>query len=326
MAFVLIPAFPIEPILFGLGARPRPFRRPRVAEGPPVRLAVAAGGLAAAAGVFVIRPERVVAPTADGIVVLRKETAYHRLLVVDQGTRAASSTSTTSRRACIDRLDGRPPRPTSTPTASRRRSSGGATPARNAFVIGLGTGMLPRFFSEKAPEIATTSVEIDPEVVRVAGEYFGFRADANDRVLVGDGRSVLEREKGPWDAIFLDAYFSDSVPFHLTTLEFFQLCRDRLSPDGVFAANIVGTMMGRDQRLFWAIVRIGAAGLSRPSPSSRPSSPPAARGSGQRHPRRLHLPRPPLEGPRLRGGRPPRGRDGPPPDRALGPLRTTRAR
>jgi spermidine synthase len=115
--------------------------------------------------------------------------------------------------------------------------------------------MLPRFFSEKAPEIATTTVEIDPEIVRVAREYFDFRPDSNDRVLVGDGRSQLVREKGPWDAIFLDAYFSDSLPFHLTTREFFELCRDRLAPGGVFAGNIVGLTMGRDQRLFWAMVR-----------------------------------------------------------------------
>jgi spermidine synthase len=122
-------------------------------------------------------------------------------------------------------------------------------------VLGLGVGMLPTLYSAKAPEIALTSVEIDPEVVRVAREYLDFRPDANDRVLVGDGRLVLEREKGPWHAVFLDAYFSDSVPYHLTTREFFELCRSRLSPGGVFAANLGGIVMGRDQRLFWAIVK-----------------------------------------------------------------------
>ena len=251
MAFVLIPAFPIEPILFGLGAVLVLSGALASPKGLLVRLAVAAGGLAAAAGVFLLRPERVVAPTADGVVLLRKETAYHRLLVVDQGPRRVLYFNNFAQ-GIIDRSTGAAP-PDLYPDGLAAALLWRRTPARNAFVIGLGTGMLPHLFSEKTPDVATTSVEIDPEVVRVAGEYFGFRADANDRVLVGDGRSVLEREKGPWDAIFLDAYFSDSVPFHLTTLEFFQLCRDRLSPDGVFAANIAGTMMGRDQRLFWAI-------------------------------------------------------------------------
>ena len=254
MAFILIPAFPIEPILFGLGAVLVLSGALAARQGLAVRLAVAAGGLVAAAAVFLVRPERVVAPTADGVVVLRKETAYHRLLVVDQGMNRRVLYFDHLSQGSIDRTTGAaPPNQYTDGLAAAllwRRS-----PARNAFVIGLGTGMLPRLFSEKTPDVATTSVEIDPEVVRVAGQYFDFRTDANDRVVVGDGRSVLEREKGPWDAIFFDAYFSESVPFHLTTLEFFQLCRDRLSPDGVFAANIVGTMMGRDQRLFWAIVR-----------------------------------------------------------------------
>ena len=253
MAFLLIPAFPIEPILFGLGGV-------LVLSGAFAsreRLAAPAhrrrGGLLAAAGVFLFRPEPVASPVPGGTVVFRKETAYHRLLVVDQGPRRALYFNNFAQ-GMLDRASGRFPDylyPNGLAAALLWRRE----PPRNAFVIGLGAGMLPRFFSEKAPGIATTSVEIDPEVVRVAGKYFDFRPDANDRVLVGDGRSLLEREKGPWDAIFLDAYFSDSVPFHLTTLEFFELCRDRLAPGGIFAGNLVGLTMGRDQRLFWAMVR-----------------------------------------------------------------------
>ena len=253
MAFLLIPAFPIEPILFGLGAVLVVSGALAAREGLLARLAVAAAGLLGAAGVFLALPERAVPPLPGGTVVFRKETAYHRLLVVDQGPRRALFFNDLAQGA-VDRKTGRTPEslyPDGLAAALLFRKE----LPRNAFVIGLGAGMLPRLFSEKAPGIATTSVEIDPEVVRVAGTYFGFRPDANDRVLAGDGRALLEREKGPWDAVFLDAYFSDSVPFHLTTREFFELCRARLSPDGVFAGNFVGRVMGRDQRLFWAVVR-----------------------------------------------------------------------
>jgi spermidine synthase len=253
MAFLLIPAFPIEPILFGLGAvlvLSGAFASP---EGFGRRAAVAAAGLLAATSVFVLRPEAVASPLPGGTVVFRKETAYHRLLVVDQGLRRALYFNNFAQ-GMLERASGRTPDylyPNGLAAALLWRRE----PPKNAFVIGLGAGMLPRFFSEKAPEIATTTVEIDPEVVRVAEKYFDFRPDANDRVLVGDGRSLLEREKGPWDVIFLDAYFSDSVPFHLTTREFFELCRDRLAPGGLFAGNLAGLTMGRDQRLFWAMVR-----------------------------------------------------------------------
>ena len=253
MAFLLIPAFPIELILFGLGGVLVLSGAFASRQGLPLRLVIAAGGLVAASGVFVFRPEPVASPLPGGIVVFRKETAYHRLLVVDQGLRRALYFNNFAQ-GMLDRTSGRIPDylyPNGLAAALLWRRE----PPRNVFVIGLGAGMLPRFFSEKAPEIATTTVEIDPEVVRVAQKYFGFRPDANDRVLVGDGRSLLEREKGPWDAIFLDAFFSDSVPFHLTTLEFFELCRDRLGPGGIFAGNLAGLTMGHDQRLFWAVVR-----------------------------------------------------------------------
>ena len=253
MAFLLIPAFPIEPILFGLGATLVLCGVLVAPERLAPRLAVAAGGAFAAAAVYLLRPEAVASPVPGGTVVLRKETAYHRLLVVDQGPRRALYFDNLAQ-GFVARTPGA--------VRSEIYTDGLAAallfrrePPRNAFVIGLGAGMLPGLLSERAPEVATTSAEIDPEVVRVARDYFSFRPDGNDRVLVGDGRSLLERETGPWDAVFLDAYYSDSVPFHMMTREFFQLCRDRLSPDGVFAGNFVGMVMGRDQRLFWAAVK-----------------------------------------------------------------------
>ena len=253
MAFLLIPAFPIEPILFGTGAVLVLSGALASTQGLALRLGVASLGLFGAAGVFLLRPEAVASPLPGGTVVFRKETAYHRLLVVDQGPRRALYFDNFAQ-GMVDRASGRIPDflyPNGLLAALLWRRD----PPRNAFIIGLGAGMLPRFLSEKAPEIATTSVEIDPEVVRVAQKYFDFRPDSNDRVLVGDGRSLLAREKGPWDVIYLDAFFSDSVPFHLTTLEFFQLCRDRLAPGGIFAGNIAGLTMGRDQHLFWAMLR-----------------------------------------------------------------------
>lgn len=253
MAFLLIPAFPIEPILFGLGAVLVLSGALASSKGLPVRLAVATGGLLAAAGAFLLRPEAVASPEPGGIVVYRKETAYHRLLVVDQGlTRSLYFDNFAQGK--LDRASGAIPAylyPNGLAAALLFRRE----LPKNAFIIGLGPGMLPHFFSEKLPAMATTTVEIDPEVVRVAEKYFHFRPDVNDRVLVGDGRTLLEREKGPWDVIYLDAFNSDSVPFHLMTREFLTLCRERLSAGGIFAGNLAGLTMGKDQRLFWAMVR-----------------------------------------------------------------------
>jgi predicted membrane-bound spermidine synthase len=41
-----------------------------------------------------------------------------------------------------------------------------------------------------------------------------------------------------YDLIAVDAYRPPYIPFHLTTVEFFQLARDRLAEDGVVAVNV----------------------------------------------------------------------------------------
>ena len=41
-----------------------------------------------------------------------------------------------------------------------------------------------------------------------------------------------------YDLIAIDAYRPPYIPFHLTTVEFFTLVRDRLAEDGVVAVNV----------------------------------------------------------------------------------------
>ena len=55
--------------------------------------------------------------------------------------------------------------------------------------------------------------------------------------------------------IALDAYYSDSIPFHLATAEFVDLVRQRLAPGGVVVANIIGSVEGPGSRLFRSFVR-----------------------------------------------------------------------
>jgi len=48
----------------------------------------------------------------------------------------------------------------------------------------------------------------------------------------------------------LDAYYADSLPFHLTTQEFLELVRSRLAPGGIVVANIIGALEGPSSKLF----------------------------------------------------------------------------
>jgi spermidine synthase len=251
-AFFLIPTFPTRPILFGIGAAL--LVAALLVPAPRVLYRTAWAGFLGAAGalVFLLGPGLAQTPGPAGTLLLEKETAYHRIRVLDQGIRRA---------LYFDRrLQGYvPARPDVTLalnyTDGLALSLALAPRARRVVVIGLGAGMFPTLLSQRAPEIETTSIEIDPEVVDVARRFFAFAPDANDRVIVGDGRRELDRQVAGADVIVVDAYYSDSLPFHLITREFDELCARKLGPDGVVAVNFGGDLTGARNVLFWAAVK-----------------------------------------------------------------------
>ena len=69
------------------------------------------------------------------------------------------------------------------------------------------------------------------------------------------GAASSPSDDGPWDAIVVDAFYSDSIPFHLATREFLELARSRLRPGGVVVTNIIGTVKGDESRLFRSMLR-----------------------------------------------------------------------
>ena len=60
-----------------------------------------------------------------------------------------------------------------------------------------------------------------------------------------DGRRYVSDHAGPWDVIVVDAFYSDSIPFHLATREFLELARSRLAPGGLVITNIIGAVRAR---------------------------------------------------------------------------------
>ena len=110
---------------------------------------------------------------------------------------------------------------------------------RRILVLGLGGASLPGFLRHYYPDAAIDIAEINPEIVEVAKQYFGFREDPRMRVHVQDGRKFIESLNAPaFDAIFLDAFGDRSVPPHLATREFLLAVRRAVVPSGVVIGNL----------------------------------------------------------------------------------------
>ena len=113
----------------------------------------------------------------------------------------------------------------------------------DAAMIGLGVSLCAqpaecadyrpgcRDYGDKADAgegIDVVVVEIDPEVVRLAREYFGFQGQA----VAADGRRYLQRNDRKWDLIFVDAYLGSSPPWQLYTREAFEAVSRQVETGG----------------------------------------------------------------------------------------------
>lgn len=109
---------------------------------------------------------------------------------------------------------------------------------RNVCLIGLGGGYIPAVFRMHLPHVRLQSVEVDPLVVRLATDFFSFRITAGQALSVTDGRQYLRRNSRTFDQIWVDAFNSDYIPAHMTTREFLELCRSRLTRHGIVVQNV----------------------------------------------------------------------------------------
>lgn len=111
-------------------------------------------------------------------------------------------------------------------------------------VVGLGGGTLPQALEEMYPQARLTVLEIDPAVVKVAREYFGYAPTARTEVVEQDARVFTKRKMRRIDAategydlVMLDAFNGDYIPEHLLTREYLVETRALMKPGGVLAAN-----------------------------------------------------------------------------------------
>ena len=105
--------------------------------------------------------------------------------------------------------------------------------ARNALLLGLGSGLLAKQLAERG--LAVEAAEIEPAMASVARDYFGLPASV--AVHSADGRAFLQRNAGPWDLVILDAYAGETTPWYLLTREGLALIRSRLAPGGRLLIN-----------------------------------------------------------------------------------------
>jgi spermidine synthase len=108
--------------------------------------------------------------------------------------------------------------------------------AERILILGLGAGTFAGQCRKIWPDCIIDGVEIDPYVVELGQQYFSLN-DSNTRIHVQDARTYLKQSKKKYDLVFLDVFRDVTIPFHLSSSEFFMMIRKILSPGGTLFVN-----------------------------------------------------------------------------------------
>lgn len=120
-------------------------------------------------------------------------------------------------------------------------------------VIGLATGTIPRQHIAVYGDVRIVGVEIDPNIIAVGAEYFEMNETfmPSLEVHAQDGRYVLNQLDEQFTVVAIDAYRPPYIPWHMTTVEFFEEVREHLTQTGVAVINVGRTP--DDRRLVEAL-------------------------------------------------------------------------
>jgi len=119
---------------------------------------------------------------------------------------------------------------------------------REALMIGLGGGSLPKFFHRHLKKTRVRVVELDPAVVAAARQHFALPAD-DERLTVeiGDGAQALYPEC--CDVLVVDAYHDELHVPELASGEFYDAAFLALREPGALVVNFMNDDPKFDQYL-----------------------------------------------------------------------------
>lgn len=116
---------------------------------------------------------------------------------------------------------------------------------RKVLLIGLGAASLTKFIYRNLPHAHLTIVEIEPKVVAAAYQYFKMPEDEKRiHLIVGDGAEFVINTEKKFDLILVDGFNEHAHPGELNTLPFYQMCRTRLTDQGILGVNLIGLSRG----------------------------------------------------------------------------------
>lgn len=103
-------------------------------------------------------------------------------------------------------------------------------------ILGLGSGTFADYCDRYFPGTKIQGAEIDKKIADIATDYFGLPESVE--VAVEDGRAYLTASEDSYDVIMVDAYQDITIPFQMSSVEFFSQVKNHLKDNGVMVVNM----------------------------------------------------------------------------------------
>lgn len=106
----------------------------------------------------------------------------------------------------------------------------------NMLILGMGTGTYATQSLRYFENLNIEGVEIDKKITDLSEKYFGL--PENVKTVTYDGRAYLQGTDKKYDIIMVDAYQDITIPFQMSSVEFFDEVKNHLSDNGVMVVNM----------------------------------------------------------------------------------------
>lgn len=103
-------------------------------------------------------------------------------------------------------------------------------------ILGMGTGTYAKQCMKYFDNLNVEGVEIDNKITELAYRYFDVPKEAD--ITEYDGRAYLNAVDKKYDIIMVDAYQDITIPFQMSSVEFFTMVREHLKSGGVMVVNM----------------------------------------------------------------------------------------
>ncbi len=107
---------------------------------------------------------------------------------------------------------------------------------KDILILGMGTGTYAKQCMNYFDGINAEGVEIDEKITELSRRYFDL--PENVKVTTYDGRAFLNVSDKKYDVIMVDAYQDITIPFQMSSKEFFSLVKAHLKENGVMVVNM----------------------------------------------------------------------------------------